>query len=148
MEQENTVTEKVTNAEKPLSFQELLDSNKDYRREFDTRMTKGIETAIENKMAELEAQRTEAEKLAKMKDDEKHQYELKKAQKEKARKKGKNSTLPRPFNKHRVAFSFCKRTYRLLQKEAANKRHSPPILRFPIITRRRSLPCLKNICFK
>lgn len=79
MEQESTVTEEVT---KTPTFEELLNSNKDYQKEFDRRMTKGIETAIENKMAELEAQRTEAEKLAKMKDDEKHQYELKKANKE------------------------------------------------------------------
>ena len=79
MEEQNTVTEEVT---KTPSFQELLDGNKDYQKEFDKRMTKGIETAIENKIAELEAQRTEAEKLAKMKDDEKHQYELSKANKE------------------------------------------------------------------
>lgn len=80
MEQENTVVEKTT--QKTMSFQELLDSNKEYQKAFDQRMTKGIETAIENKMAELEAQRSEAEKLAKMKDDEKHQYELNKANKE------------------------------------------------------------------
>lgn len=80
MEQENTVVEETT--QKTMSFQELLDSNKEYQKAFDQRMTKGIETAIENKMAELEAQRSEAEKLAKMKDDEKHQYELKKANKE------------------------------------------------------------------
>ena len=81
MEQENTVVEETT--QKTMSFQELLDSNKEYQKAFDQRMTKGIETAIENKMAELEAQRSEAEKLAKMKDDEKHQYELSKANKEK-----------------------------------------------------------------
>ena len=81
MEEQNTVVQETTK-ETP-SFQELLDGNKDYQKEFDKRMTKGIETAIENKMAELEAKRTEAEKLAKMKDDEKHQYELKKAQQEK-----------------------------------------------------------------
>lgn len=80
MEQENTVVEETT--QKTMSFQELLDSNKEYQKAFDQRMTKGIETAIENKMAELEAQRSEAEKLAKMKDDEKHQYELNKANKE------------------------------------------------------------------
>lgn len=82
MEQETNVVEQTTKEEKTLSFQELLDGNKDYQKEFDKRMTKGIETAIENKMAELEAKRTEAEKLAKMKDDEKHQYELNKANKE------------------------------------------------------------------
>lgn len=80
--EQNTAVEQTATEEKTLTFEELLNSNKDYQKEFDRRMTKGIETAIENKMAELEAQKSEAEKLAKMKDDEKHQYELNKANKE------------------------------------------------------------------
>lgn len=84
MEQENTVVKETT--EKELTFEELLESNENYKKAYekmvDKRVNDGVQTAIENKMAELEAQRTEAEKLAKMKDDEKHQYELKKANKE------------------------------------------------------------------
>lgn len=84
MEQDNKVVEETT--QKELTFEELLESNEGYKKAYekmvDKRVNDGVETAIKNKMAELEAQRSEAEKLAKMKDDEKHQYELNKANKE------------------------------------------------------------------
>ena len=84
MEQDNKVVEGTT--QKELTFEELLESNEGYKKAYekmvDKRVNDGVETAIKNKMAELEAQRSEAEKLAKMKDDEKHQYELNKANKE------------------------------------------------------------------
>lgn len=84
MEQDNKVVGETT--QKELTFEELLESNEGYKKAYekmvDKRVNDGVETAIKNKMAELEAQRSEAEKLAKMKDDEKHQYELNKANKE------------------------------------------------------------------
>ena len=77
MEQENAVVEEAT----PLSFDEIL-SDSEYQREFDIRVAKALETAKTKWQEEADAQKTEAEKLAKMKDDEKHQYELSKANKE------------------------------------------------------------------
>ena len=77
MEQETNVVQEAT----PLSFDEIL-SDKEYQSEFDKRVAKALETAKTKWQEEAEAQRTEAEKLAKMKDDEKHQYELNKANKE------------------------------------------------------------------
>ena len=78
MEQENVVVEETA---KELTFDEML-SNKNYQSEFDKRVAKALETAKTKWQEEAEAKRTEAEKLAKMKDDEKHQYELNKANKE------------------------------------------------------------------
>ena len=87
MEEQNVVTEEVTKEEKPLTFQEQLDGNKEYQKEFDKRMTKGIETAKEKWMAEyqekLEAEKSEAEKLAKMNAEQKLTYEKEQAEKEK-----------------------------------------------------------------
>lgn len=77
MEQETNVAKEAT----PLSFDEIL-SDSEYQREFDIRVAKALETAKTKWQEEAEAQKTEAEKLAKMKDDEKHQYELSKANKE------------------------------------------------------------------
>lgn len=76
MEQEkNNSTESV---EKPLTFDEIL-GDKDYQREFDKRIAKALETAKTKWEDDARAKQTEAEKLAKMKEDEKHQYELSKA---------------------------------------------------------------------
>lgn len=62
-----------------------------YQAEFDRRMTKGIQTALAKKEAELRKQweleqdekLSEAEKLASMNEKQKHEYELKKIQREK-----------------------------------------------------------------
>ena len=82
MEQEKTVVEETTKEEKPLTFDEML-NEKGYQSEFDKRIAKALETAKTKWQEEAEAQKTEAEKLAKMKDEEKHHYELEKINKEK-----------------------------------------------------------------
>lgn len=88
MENENVVTENVTEETpeveeefEPLTFDEIL-SDKDYQREFDRRVNKALETAKGKWQAEAEAQRSEAEKLAQMKEDEKRAYELDKITRE------------------------------------------------------------------
>lgn len=64
----------------PPTFDELLKGNKEYQAEFDRRMNKGLETARTKWDAEKQAELTEQEKLAKMKADEKAQYEREKAE--------------------------------------------------------------------
>ena len=68
----------------PLTFDEIL-QDKTYQSEFDKRVAKSLETAKSKWEKEynekLEAQKTEAEKLAKMKEEEKHAYELEQANK-------------------------------------------------------------------
>lgn len=88
MENENVVNVETTNTEpvieeesKPLTFDEIL-SDKDYQREFDRRVSKALETAKGKWEAEAETKRTEAEKLAQMKEEEKRAYELEKITKE------------------------------------------------------------------
>ena len=67
---------------KPMSFEEMLNSNKEYRQEFDRRMNKTVETTTknvnENWETKLNNQKTEAERLATMTETEKLQYQLKK----------------------------------------------------------------------
>ena len=77
MEEQNTYVAEAT----PKTFDEMLKDN-NYQSEFDKRISKALETAKTKWDADAEAKRTEAEKLAKMKEDEKHQYELNKANKE------------------------------------------------------------------
>lgn len=66
--------------QKPLTFQELLDSNKEYQAEFDRRVNKGIDTAKTNWETEykkqLEAEKTEAERLAKLTEEERIKEEM------------------------------------------------------------------------
>lgn len=68
------------------SFNDLL-KNPEYQREFDKLVNKSLSTARTNwekdYTAKLEAQKSEAEKLAKMDADQKIQYELEKAKSEK-----------------------------------------------------------------
>lgn len=86
-QEEKVVTqeETTTKEEKPLTFQELLESNKDYQKEFDRRMSKGIDTFKENYEKEyqqkLEAEKTEAERLAKLTEEEKMKEALEKRDK-------------------------------------------------------------------
>ena len=69
--------------QKPLTFDEIL-TDKDYQAEFDRRVNKAIETATNNAKSKweeefkvkMEKERTEAGKLANMKESEKHKYEL------------------------------------------------------------------------
>lgn len=67
--------------QKPQTLDEVLAGNKDFQAEFDRRMTKGIETARTKWDEQKKAEMTEQEKLAKMKADEKAQYEREKAEK-------------------------------------------------------------------
>ena len=82
MEQNETVTEEVTQEEdKPLTFDEIL-KDKTYQAEFDKRVQKALETNRAKWEADEQTKRTEAEKLAKMDAEQKAKYELKKANEE------------------------------------------------------------------
>lgn len=69
-----------------MSFDDVLGSNKDYQSEFDRRMSKALETAKSKWQVEydakLQAEKSEAEKLAKMDAEQKLNYELKKTRDE------------------------------------------------------------------
>ena len=84
MEQnENSVVEET--AKKELTFEELLESNAEYSKAFqsmvDKRVNDGLETAKAKWEAEEQTKRTEAEKLAKMDAEQKAKYELKQEKK-------------------------------------------------------------------
>lgn len=82
MEQNENVTEEVTQEEdKPLTFDEIL-KDKTYQAEFDRRVQKALETNRAKWEADEQTKRTEAEKLAKMDAEQKAKYELKKANEE------------------------------------------------------------------
>lgn len=74
-------------ADVPKTFDEMLKES-NYQSEFDRKVQKSLETAKAKWEAEQEAKQSEAEKLAKMKDDERRNYEL-----EQARKKQKEAEL-------------------------------------------------------
>lgn len=67
---------------KHLSFDDFLKDNKDNQAEFDRRINKGIQTALNNEKIRLEAladeKISEAEKMSKMNDIEKKEYQQKK----------------------------------------------------------------------
>lgn len=67
--------------QEPLSFDEMLKEST-YQSEFDKRVAKALETAKTKWQSEIESKQAEAEKLAQMKEQERHQYELDKANKE------------------------------------------------------------------
>lgn len=67
-------------ADTPKTFDEMLKES-NYQSEFDRKVQKSLETAKAKWEAEQEAKQSEAEKLAKMKDDERRNYELEQAQK-------------------------------------------------------------------
>lgn len=81
-EKTQTVAETVKTEEKEekkeLTFDEILSTN-NYQSEFDKRVSKALETAKTKWQQEAEAEKTEAEKLAKMDAEQKANYELKKA---------------------------------------------------------------------
>lgn len=76
--------------ETPLTFDEIL-TDKDYQAEFDKRVAKAINTATTKAKAQweeeyqkkMEMEKSEAEKLANMKEAEKHKYELEQERKAK-----------------------------------------------------------------
>lgn len=80
-------TEPVGTENKTKTFDDFLAENKDFQAEFDRRMTKGNQTAIEKAKEqwklEQDEQKSEAEKLASMNEKQKSEYELMKANKEK-----------------------------------------------------------------
>ena len=83
MENENNVNAGAdATTEQPKTFDDIL-SNKEYQAEFDRRINKAIETSRSKWQADMEAEKSEAEKLAKMKAEEKLQYELEKSNKAK-----------------------------------------------------------------
>jgi transketolase len=75
-----------TENQTPPSFDDILGGNKDYQAEFDRRVSKALQTAQAkweaNKQTAITEAVTEAEKLAKMKSDEKAKYEQDKRIKE------------------------------------------------------------------
>lgn len=74
-------------ADVPKTFDEMLKES-NYQSEFDRKVQKSLETAKAKWEAEQEAKQSEAEKLAKMKDDERRNYEI-----EQARKKQEEAEL-------------------------------------------------------
>lgn len=66
----------------PMTFDQMLASNKDYQSEFDRRVSQGIETRLRNERAKWEQQQrddlTEAEKLASMTAAQRQEYTLNK----------------------------------------------------------------------
>lgn len=77
---ENTGVTEATETKK--SFDELL-QDKEYQSAFDKKIAQSLQTAKSKWQEDLEAEKTEAEKLAKMKNDEKLQYQLEKEKSEK-----------------------------------------------------------------
>lgn len=84
MEETNN-QEVVAETTKEMSFDELLASNPKYQSAFDKKVASSNETAINNAKDKWERdyieKQSEAEKLSKMKDNEKHEYELEKERK-------------------------------------------------------------------
>ena len=69
--------------DKTLSFDELINSNKEYQSAYDKKIREAVETA-KTKWQEInDAEKTEAEKLAKMNKEQKLEYEAQKERKEK-----------------------------------------------------------------
>lgn len=70
---QNTVTEQGTETKK--TFDELL-KDKEYQSAFDKKITQSLQTAKAKWEEELQTKKAEAEKLAKMDEDQKKSYEL------------------------------------------------------------------------
>lgn len=69
---------------KTLSFDELINSNKEYQSAYDKKIREAIETAKTNWQEIMDNEKTEAEKLAKMNKEQKLEYQAQKAEKEKS----------------------------------------------------------------
>ncbi len=85
----NVSSETGANAE-VKTLQELLDSNKNYQSEFDTRITKATETAVTNAKVKWEQEQAEkvaeSQKLANMDELQKKDYEIERLNKELAKR--------------------------------------------------------------
>lgn len=69
--------------ETPKTFDEMLKENSNYQSEYDRKVQESLNTAKAKWEAEQIAKQSEADKLAKMKEDELKDYEIDKARKEK-----------------------------------------------------------------
>ena len=69
---------------KTLSFDELINSNKEYQSAYDKKVREAIETAKTNWQEIMNNEKSEAEKLAKMNKEQKLEYQAQKAEKEKS----------------------------------------------------------------
>ncbi len=69
--------------ETKIDYAELMKTDKALQSFVDSQKTQAMKTAIDNAKVKWEEDKTEAEKLAKMKNDEKLQYQLDKSNKEK-----------------------------------------------------------------
>lgn len=69
---------------KILSFDELINSNKEYQSAYDKKVREAIETAKTNWQEIMDNEKSEAEKLAKMNKEQKLEYQAQKAEKEKS----------------------------------------------------------------
>lgn len=78
----NASAENADDAGKEPTFDDVLSSNKAYQSEYDKRVNKALNTARQKWEADAKAQAEEAAKLAKMKADEKIEYEREKREKE------------------------------------------------------------------
>ena len=82
---------------KTLSFDEMLASNKEYQSEFDRRLAKSNNTYLENEKtkwvkeyeAKIEAERNEAEKLAKMNVEQQLNYKIEQLEKQLSESNGR-----------------------------------------------------------
>jgi hypothetical protein len=91
---EDNVTQVEVEETKPLTFDEVLASNKEYQSEFDRRLAKSNKTFLETEKANwekeyterLEREKSEAEKLAKMNTEQQLNYKIEQLQKELADK--------------------------------------------------------------
>ena len=70
--------------DKALSFDELINSNKEYQSAYDKKVREAIETAKTNWQEIMNNEKSEAEKLAKMNKEQKLEYQAQKAEQEKA----------------------------------------------------------------
>jgi len=82
--QTNTNNVNKQDDNKTLSFDELINTNKEYQSAYDKKVREAIETAKANWKEIMDNEKTEAEKLAKMNKEEKLEYQAQKAEQEKA----------------------------------------------------------------
>ena len=82
--QTNTNNDNKQGDNKTLSFDELINSNKEYQSAYDKKVREAIETAKTNWQEIMDNEKSEAEKLAKMNKEQKLEYQAQKAEKEKS----------------------------------------------------------------
>ena len=82
--QTNTNNNDKQDGNKTLSFDELINTNKEYQSAYDKKVREAIETAKANWQEVMDNEKSEAEKLAKMNKEQKLEYQAQKAEQEKA----------------------------------------------------------------